>query len=601
MVDKQIRIDITSRDDASATLDDVADSAETLEQLQPEVTVTADASAARSDLTTVDDLVEALDARAAEVAVTADTSPADRAISDVDADADALSKLTPEIAVTADTSAADNAISDVDTATKALTDADREIVLKAKISDAKAALKDLRGDLDTTADKADDVKRELDNIGTSQGPALSSQAIGDLTGPLGDASGAAGDFGEAVSGLSEIAEGVGTKFGIEMGGITSALGGASFAVAGIAAAITYFAGKAEEARKKQEELAAAVRDYNDALDEGDWRAAADQLTAMFEDPFDAAEDLGFAVDDVAKYITGAAESLPKLDRALTDNARAIEDTKRAQDAYYDSTGFLNQRLVDTQEQLLATRGRLRSFRDSVSAARRQLDDTNGVIATQNTRTRTVARALKDASKETDNLKTSQDKARESTERLDEALGRLKDQLSFERTMLRFEEDFAEAFRKVKRGRELTSGEILGLKENVLDVAEFARLNPAQVRALLRRIERGEIASVRDAVQQYMNDHTVETPAGVKYVGGAAEARNQGQADMDRQPPVQIPTEYQINWESYYRATHPTNPNPGAAVTNVTMYLPRGYREQDTLTAVHAAARRSGGYYHRRRA
>ena len=606
MTDKQIRIDITSRDDASGTLDEVADAAEAVEKLSPEVDVTADTGAAQSDLDSVDRLVDALDARAAEVDVTADTSSATSGLDDVESAADAVAKLTPEVDVTADTSSAvtdlDSLKSDADT----LTDADREIILKAKVKDAQDALKSLRGGLDDTSKKADDVKADMDQIGSSDGPRLAGNHVADLTGPFGDASGAAGDFGGIFDGLSDISESVGSKIGKDLSGVASSLGLAGFAVAGVAAGWTYFSQKAEEAKKKALEAAEAQREINEALKEGDIKAAADKLVESYGDVFDAAGDAGISVSQTTQYIRGAADTLPDLDRALADNATAIEETRRKQDAYYKSTGFLDERLADHQEELLSTRTRLRNVRDAVDGARRKNIDLNGTIADQDKKMRGVRDGLRKTIDNTDDLAKSNKKAKDSVEDLDEALSKLKDQLSFERTMARFAEDFATAFRKVKHGKELTSEEILTLKEDVLDVAEFAKLHPAQVRALLRKIKRGDIAGVRNDVQAYMDEHTVETPAGIRVLPDAARnAHDDAQNQLNNQGPVQVPTVYAPpapgGTGTPGGRPQPISVLPGptpAPVTNVTMYLPRGYREADVIAAGRRAARRSGGLYRR---
>jgi chromosome segregation ATPase len=597
MVDKQIRIDLTSRDDASATLDDVADAAAALEKASPEVDVTADTDAAQSDIEKVDALVDQLERRTPEIAVGADTSTAESGLADVEGQADDLARLSPEITVGAEVDDATRALDDVKTEVDTLTDADREIILKAKVDDASAALKSLRGDLDTTADKADQTARRMDDIGRSDGPRLAGNQVADLTGPFGDASGAASDFGGIFDGLSDISESVGTRIGKDMTGVVSNLGLAGLAVGAVAAGWSFFSQKAEEAKRKAEEAAEAQREINEALKEGDIAAATEKLAEAYESVFDAAEDAGVSVEQTTRYIRGAADSLPDLDRALEDNAEAIENTKKANDDYYERTGFLSQALVDQQQKLLDTRNRLNQVRDAVDGARRKNIDLNGTIADQDRRLRNVRKGLDDASDSTDKLRDSQRNAKRSTEELDQALGKLKDQLSFERTMLRFEQDFREAMRKSRGERELTSESVLSLKEDIFDVAEYARLTPAEVKALLRRIERGDIAGVLAFVQSYMDSHTVETPAGVKYIGGAADAHNAAQSDMNAQGPVVIPTTISRG-PSSDPIFGPSAFALSAPVTNVTMYLPRGYRERDVIEAGRRAARRSGGLYRR---
>ena len=289
-----------------------------------------------------------------------------------------------------------------------------------------------------------------------------------------------------------------------------------------------------------------------------------------------------------------------------------------------ATGTQNTDLLEQERSLIRNKGELENIRTATDHARTSFKNTNGILADQKKRSREVSQALKEQGNTTDDtagktdrlgrdtkeLAAEQRRAERATKRLDEAMGRLKDQLSFERTMVRFAEDFGEAFRKVRRGKDLTTDEILSLKEDVLDVAEFAKLNPAQVKALLRRIDRGDIAGVRDAVQTYMDNHTVQTPAGVELLpNAAADASADAQQELDgwanAHGPVQIPTVYvsPATPAGAGGGGGGTRPQPGMvapAVTNVTMVLPRGYRERDVIAAGRRAARRSGGLYRRTR-
>ncbi|RPH37174.1 MAG: hypothetical protein EHM90_00080 [Chloroflexi bacterium] len=591
MVDKQIRIDITAKDDASDQLEQVADAVADVEGADPEITVEADTSTAESALADVESAADEVAGLTPEITVEADTSTAESALSDVEADADALAGLTPEITVDADTSAADSALADTEAAAETLTAADQEIILKAKVSDATAALKTLRGGLDDTSKKADDVKADLDQIGSTGGPRLAGNAMSDLTGPLGDASGAAGDFGGVLDGVSDIAETMGTKLGLSeqaTGTLTSSLGLAGFAVAGVAAGIAYFSGKAEEAKKKQEELTAATRDYNDALAEGDYRAAADQLVDLYEDAFDAADKAGVPTKEFVDYITGITDEMPSFERGMQGAHDALGITG-------DAMGKMRQQHFDKTWD---------GYRSSIDDARRSVKDTNGIIATQNRRIGEVSKALGTAERATKDTARAQREMQRETERLERALDNMKGALDFDKALQNFEEDFREAYRKVRDGRKLTKDDILTLKDTVLNVGEFAKMHPAVVRSLLRRIERGDIAGVRDAVQTYMDTHTVQTPAGVKLIpGAAADAHDDAQDELNQFNPIQIPTEY-----AGPTGTPPWM-RPGAAVvaaaaaapvTNVTMYLPRGYRERDVVTAARSHARRSGGLYRRTR-
>ena len=251
--DEQIRIDVTAQDDASQVLDDVAESAEQLE------------------------------------------------------------KLTPEIAVGADTDAAKRGIEEVTDAAKELSRQDTEILLRARIDDAKGALKALRDDLDQTGDQARRTADDLDRVG-SGGGGLSTRgnAIADLTGPLGDASGAASDFAGVFDGLGDIADDVAGKVGVSAATMSTAIGGIGIAVAAAAAVWTLYRQRQEEARRKQAELIEGQRKLNDAVREGKGAEAVEALTETYKAAFDAADRLGVSAGDLTKYLTGQTDALPTL-------------------------------------------------------------------------------------------------------------------------------------------------------------------------------------------------------------------------------------------------------------------------------------------------
>ena len=293
MADEQIRIDIVAEDDASKVIDDVAEDAENLEKLTPEVTVTAD------------------------------TDQAERGIKDVSEDADALARK------------------------------DAEILLRAKIDDAKAALKSIRDDLDQTGDRARDTAQDLDKIGGGGDLKTRGNAIADLTGPLGDASGAASDFAGVFDGIGDIAEDVAGKVGLNAAVMSTAIGGIGIAVAAGAAAWTLFRQNQEKAKARQKELVEGQREINDALKDADIEAAARKFEELYKGPLNAAESLGVTTRQMTEYITGQSDAVQtNLDLwketggLQKEAAEAIEGNRQA---YQDTNGTIaeqDQRLRD---------------------------------------------------------------------------------------------------------------------------------------------------------------------------------------------------------------------------------------------------------------
>lgn len=451
MADEQIRIDVTARDDASSTLEDVADEARELEDLTPEVTVDAD------------------------------TAGADRKLEDVADAARELERQTPELTVTADVDQAERGIRDVREDVERLSREDTEILLRAKIDDARGQLKTLRTDLEQTGDKAQDTARQMDRLGGDGGLQTRGNAIADLTGPLGDASGAASDFAGVFDGLGDIAEDVAGKVGLNAAAMSTAIGGIGIAVAAAAAVWTIFSQRQEKARQRQRELVEGQERINEAIEAGDRAAAASELVDLYRDAYDAAEQAGIAADDLTRFITGQTTALDGLTEAEHRWNQSLGD------------GFGNQELA------------LRYFDEligTVKGAREQYTETNGTLAEQRARLGDVTGALGGLSSSTDDATTRQQRLERQADRTRDAFDRIRGSLDMESAFIRFGEQMAGAMQRAQDGAGNTATEILDLKTAILDVAEYAKLTPVQVRSLLEKVDQGDLAGVRADVEWY---------------------------------------------------------------------------------------------------
>src|SRR6185436_7878852 len=110
----------------------------------------------------------------------------DRASSGLDDIADAaerVEKLEPELEVTADTDTAERDIKQVSEQAAALSRQDVEVQLRAQIDDLKAQTRRAQDELKGVAEQADDTNRHLDRMGGEGGLSTRGQAIADLTGP----------------------------------------------------------------------------------------------------------------------------------------------------------------------------------------------------------------------------------------------------------------------------------------------------------------------------------------------------------------------------------------------------------------------------------
>lgn len=419
MSDHQIRIDITADDDASKVLDDVAEDAEKLEKLAPQVAVTADTTEAAGDIAALAGDVETLDELSPTVDVGADTSTAAGDIAALTGDVETLDKLSPTVDVVADTGTARGDIQTVADDLDTLSKQDTEILLKARIDDAKAALKDLRDDLEKTERKADDLGDEFQRAG---GRIPKGQAIGDLTGPLGDVSSKASEISGVFDGLNDLTEGFAGKLGLSQGAADKLAGAVGGVGLGITAAITIwgvFKQRQEEAARKQQELIDKTKEFQDLLEDRKFEEAGQKLVDMYGDAFDAAETFGLGVQDTTKFITGQATEIPALQAQL----RTLEDQ-------------YNKGEISAREYKLETY-RLGA---EVNKARDKYIDANGSLKDQRNRLDDVSGALRDTADDTDRVTSAQERMEKQADATKDALNRMQGALNFERAMLNFAQD-----------------------------------------------------------------------------------------------------------------------------------------------------------------
>lgn len=415
-----------------------------------------------------------------------------------------LERQSPtELEVTADTDQAERGIKDVADDAEALSRQDTEILLRAKIDDAKAGLKALRDDLDQTGDAADTTARRLDDVDRGGGSNLRGQAIADLTGPLGEASSAASDFAGVFDGIGDIAEAAAAKVGIQAAGMATAIGGIGVAVAGAAALWSYFGQRQAEAKRKLEELIAKHRDLRDAIEAGKFEDAAEALIEQYDKAYDAGQRLGVSVQDVTKYLTGQANEIPgwrqrqdELAEATYAAAGRSEEARAAAQAEWE------------ERQRLAT---------ELTNQRDKYVDVNGALDEQEARARDVAGALSGLATDTDRAKSAQERLERQADRTRNAIDKIEGALDMQQAFLNFQNGMQTALDNVSSGAGNTAQDVLDIKQSIVDVAEAAKLTPIEIRSLLEKVDRGDLAGVKADVEGYY-------------------ARNQAQIDTQLRPP-----------------------------------------------------------------
>jgi hypothetical protein len=305
MADEKIQLDITARDQASDKIEDVADAAGKLEELSPEVAVTADTGTA---------------------------------VADIDNVADAAGRLSHD---------------------------DTELVIRAQIDQAKGQLKELETALKNTGEQADTTNRKLDDTTGAAGPGnLRGNAIADLTGPLGDASSAASDFAGVFDGLGDAAEAAAGKLGLSQGmadKLGSAIGGLGVAVAAGAAIWSMWSAHAEAARKKARELAEAQGEVAKAIRDGNREAAVANFHKAYDEAIASAEKFGLKQKDVIGFITGQNEAIPGL-------TEKYNELKNAQVSDPRLAGLHAEKIKAFEDETVALENQRKAFADATVAS-----------------------------------------------------------------------------------------------------------------------------------------------------------------------------------------------------------------------------------------
>jgi hypothetical protein len=166
----------------------------------------------------------------------------------------------------------------------------------------------------------------------------------------------------------------------------------------------------------------------------------------------------------------------------------------------------------------------------------------------------------------------------------------------ERALLNFSGDFQAAHDKASTSTALTSEEILDLKQDILDVGEFAGLNPIEVQTLLDRVAAGDYLGVKTDVEALAAANPPKVPTSLR---DPTDAEMRAYAERVARRIQQILGSIVGRGGGGYSGGPVMPMSASAGTVNVTQYVPRGYRG-DLLADASAAARRSGGLYHRNR-
>jgi hypothetical protein len=503
---------------------------------------------------------------AEKVQVDVELKGADKAAKGLDDVADAAERVEDhddvEVRADADVTAAETGLRDVADAADKLDGTDSTITARLT-NETSGPLADIFGDLDKLEARAKEAGDKLDNVGRGGG-APKGQAIADLTGPLGDVSSQASDLSGVFDGMGDIIGELAPKMGLSADKMVGAIGGIGFAVVAASTVWGLFQQKQEEAKRKQEEVTDAVRKTRDALREGNFEQAAQGLIDSAGDAVDAFDDLGLSAREAFRYITGAdnlpsrvAQELDALKKSAEDAQTELGNTQGTQDA------------VDDYQALI----------DKLTTARDRYEKANGQIDEQNDLLRDARDFLGDTASKTDEAAAAQKRLEDATRRTGAAFDALRDQVNLDEAMARTEEAITGGMDRAKFGVALTADEITDMKTDILDLAQTAKANPAEVASTLDAIDRGDLATVKADAERYYRNAPVTVTAKLNltsFLAGNSSIFGAG-----------LPT----GLTATAAAAAPAN------VVNVTQYLPRGFRG-DALGDARKAARRAGGLYQR---
>lgn len=494
-------------------------------------------------------------------------------------DAEKLEKLDPTVEVDADTSSAKSDIEDVHDIAQDLID--RNPWVAEVLSDTAAAkgdIESLQAKLRDTGETADDTKRHIDKIGGSDGPRLAGNQVADLTGPFGDASGAASDFGGVFDGLADISEKVAEKVGLNAAAMGSAISGIGFAVAAAAAVWTIFKQKQEEAKKKAAEHLKLQTELVEAIKDGNREAASTKFIELYGDIIEKGKEAGLTVDEVVDGIRGtgnaaddAQSKIAGFDQQIADLDKTYQDLHRTTAAQGAVPSGEEKAIAD---QLVSLRGQ----RDALIAAQDEYADLSTKQQDSVDLQTDVQGALFGTTSALDETAAAAERAKKKADELQQGFDDLRGAMDFDRTAADLQTALTDAMNNIALGVAPTKEEIRSIEDSIIEVAEMAGKTPIEVKSELQKVAAGDLFTVRNDVQSWMNQHAVEVQ--FKIADDALAKIRSGFAKFGVTIPV-VPT---------------AGRTASASSTTVNVNLPRGARSGDIARAMGMSTRRNGRRY-----
>lgn len=549
MAGSDVRFDVVATDKASKILDGVADKAEHVEDLDPTVTVKADATGADHTLTGLDDQLAKLTTADQIVVVSLRAGAAQSELSDLATKLATVDQADPDVAVTFDRyNEVSGQLDDLKTKLQSIADADP--------------------DAGKNLERARDRLGEIEGASGKAGGAIHSMA-GNAVGDLAATAAGVGPLGEA---LGQITEGAlsGEIAMKDLGKAALGIGAITLAILAVNSVLGHFQDEAKQAAEikafnvsNAKEYAEAVGAGNDAVtayvdnarkleqvkvapSAADWTDALEALDVLTGSQSEAAgkmNDAGIkmrtSIQDVSGALLDAKLSArdfyaASIDQSTLDSFQAKlaaaniplkEQAELLAAAYYQHGQYVAG-AKDATDQAALYGAALDTTKASMSGYAQAAIHADDVTADQNLTMATAKKRLEDAKWATDNL-TAAYAGLSAQISGDQSLIQLQDQLADTQAAGKLAWDAQveaneayktgakDAYDKQKAAEQAArdyQSQVNSLKQEIIHLGETAKMTPVEVQAELDRIDQGDLAGVAADAERYYRANPVDVHA-----------------------------------------------------------------------------------------
>ena len=530
---EQVRIDLTANDDASKTIDDVADAADKLERKAPEVDVKAD------------------------------TSNADKGLGEVDATATRLDKNDVVIAIRAQIDDLKTQAKEAQTTLDAL---DEPVTIPVTVNE--------------TGDGFDGVRTKVQGLTEDTGKAQETMH-GFIGNAVSEIPGLGAAFGPAAEAMGQLTEGI-------LGGEVAMEGliAAALPIAGITALVKLWNDEQERVKaidafnkKKVDDYTTAIRNGKTAL-EGLREEAEKTQKLEWVDTFGKVKDLGPDLQTLGitfdQFVTAVGKGKPGVDALFQGLIDKQPELSKVLD---DLTDNNLARLQGATDRAIPNSG---AFINAWRGVNQAVDDTTTATGQAMTAEQfygtTHARVSSTA-------KRNQDIVTASFDLTKIAIQGMKDELADEQVISNFQDSMIGAQNSIKENGRLTTAEIINVKTAIIDAGTTAGLTPIEIKSEIDKVTPTDVNTAFIETQQLIDRH------------GALKMQAQIQATIDAEIKSHSGARFGLGPDGILIPIQGSAPPASSApATIVNVNMPAGSRGVDVVRQVSGQARRSGRRY-----